>query len=202
MTQEVLKIPKGGWLLQTAAGSSLGHMIARLGRHLGFKTLNVVRRDVYQDSLKQAGADAVVIFDPATDPVEKLREQVKAATGADGIRYAVDPVGGTTASAVVNCLGPQGRMLLFGSLSGQTVEFTPRTIMEADATISGFWLGHFMAQQSLLFKLKLVRRITGLIHSGVLATDIGGQYPLNQITKAVRAAEDQNVSGKIVLGCS
>lgn len=202
MTQELLKVPKGGWLLQTAAGSSLGHMIARLGHHLGFKTVNIVRRDVYRDSLKQAGGDAVVVFDPAKDPMEKLREQVKAATGSDGIRYAVDPVGGTTASAVVNCLGPQGRMLMFGSLSGETVEFTPRTIMEADATISGFWLGHFMGRQSLLFKLKLVRRITGLIQSGVLATEIGGQYSLEQITAAVRAAEDQNVSGKIVLGCS
>ena len=202
MTQELLKVPKGGWLLQTAAGSSLGHMIARLGRHLGFKTVNIVRRDVYRDSLQKAGGDAVVVFDPATDSVEKLREQVKAATGSDGIRYAVDPVGGPTASAVVNCLGPQGRMLMFGSLSGETVEFTPRTIMEADATISGFWLGHFMARQNLLFKLKLVRRITGLIQSGILATEIGGQYSLNQITEAVRAAEDQNVSGKIVLKCS
>lgn len=202
MTQELLKVPKGGWLLQTAAGSSLGHMIARLGRHLGFKTVNIVRRNVYRDSLKQAGGDVVVVFDPAKDPMEKLREQIKAATGSDGIRYAVDPVGGTTASAVVNCLGPQGRMLMFGSLSGETVEFTPRTIMQADATISGFWLGHFMGRQSLLFKLKLVRRITGLIQSGVLATEIGGQYSLEQITEAVQAAEDRNVSGKIVLKCS
>jgi NADPH:quinone reductase-like Zn-dependent oxidoreductase len=59
-----------------------------------------------------------------------------------------------------------------------------------------------MGQQSLLFKLKLVRRITGLIQSGVLATEIGGQYSLGQITEAVQASEDQNVSGKIVLGCS
>ncbi len=202
MTQEILKIPKGGWLLQTAAGSSLGHMIARLGRHLGFKTLNVVRRDVYRESLEKAGANAVVVFDSATDPAETLQEQVQALTGSDGVRYAVDPVGGATASAVVKCLGSQGRLLLFGSLSGQTIEFAPRTIMEADATVSGFWLGHFMAQQGLLFKLKLVRRITGLIQSGILATDIGGQYPLDQITEAVHAAEDQDVSGKIILRCS
>jgi len=202
MTQEILKVPQGGWLLQTAAGSSLGHMIARLGRHRGFKTINVVRRDAYRESLQKAGADAVVVYDAATEPAEKLREQVQAAVGAEGVQYAIDPVGGATASAVVHCLGPQARMLLFGSLSGQPIEFASRTIMQADATISGFWLGHFMAKQGLLFKMKLVRRITGLIQSGILSTEIGQQYSLDQITDAVRASEDQSVSGKIVLKCS
>lgn len=202
MTQEVLKVRKGDWLLQTAAGSALGHMIARLGRHCGFKTVCVVRRDVYRDSLKRAGADAVVVFDPANDPPEQLGKDVRKATGAEGVRFAVDPVGGMTASAVVNCLGPQGKMLLYGTLSGQAVEFAPRSLMESDATIAGFWLGHYMMQQGLLFKLKLVRRMTGLIQTGVLATEIAARYPLEEITEAVRSAEDQNISGKIVLRCS
>lgn len=201
MTQEVLKVPQGGWLLQTAAGSALGHMIARLGKHCGFRTINVVRRDVYHDSLKKAGADAVVVFDPATDPAEKLHEQVQEITGMPGVAYAVDPVGGATGSAVVNSLGPQGRLLMFGTLSGQPVEFIPRTIMENDASVSGFWLGNFMAKQNLLFKLKLVRRITGLIQSGILATEIHSRYALDQIGEAVAAAEDQNVTGKTILTC-
>ena len=74
--------------------------------------------------------------------------------------------------------------------------------MESDATIAGFWLGHYMLQQGLLFKLKLVRRITGLIQTGVLATEIAARCPLEEITEAVRSAEDQNISGKIVLRCS
>ncbi|MCH2203736.1 MAG: zinc-dependent alcohol dehydrogenase family protein [Fuerstiella sp.] len=202
MTQEVLKIPKGAWLLQTAAGSALGHMIVRLGRHCKFRTLCVVRRPASRESLTRAGADAVVVFDPVTDPPEALYERVRAVTGADDLRYAVDPVGGMTASAVVTCLGERGKMLLFGTLSGQPVEFAPRSLMEADAAISGFWLGNFMMQQGLLFKLKLVRRISGLIQSGVLETEIAHHYSLNQITEAVRGSEDQNVTGKIVLRCS
>ena len=44
MARHVLKVPKGAWLLQSAAGSTLGRMMIKLGRHDGFKTLNVVRR--------------------------------------------------------------------------------------------------------------------------------------------------------------
>ena len=44
MVRHVLKVPKGAWLLQSAAGSTLGRMMIKLGKHDGFKTLNVVRR--------------------------------------------------------------------------------------------------------------------------------------------------------------
>ena len=42
MTRHVLKVPPGDWLLQTAAGSALGRMVIRLGKHFGFRTINVV----------------------------------------------------------------------------------------------------------------------------------------------------------------
>src|SRR5262249_21767075 len=44
MVRYVLKVPRGAWLLQTAAGSALGRMVIRLGQLDGFRTLNVVRR--------------------------------------------------------------------------------------------------------------------------------------------------------------
>src|SRR4051812_8233825 len=42
MTRYVLRVPRGAWLLQTAAGSALGRMVIRLGQRYGFRTLNVV----------------------------------------------------------------------------------------------------------------------------------------------------------------
>src|SRR5271165_6473915 len=60
MVRHVLAVPKGEWLLQSAAGSTLGRMIILLGRHDGFKTLNVVRRREAVDELKSLGADAVI----------------------------------------------------------------------------------------------------------------------------------------------
>ena len=201
MTQEVLKVRPGEWLLQTAAGSALGHMIARLGQQCGFKTLNVVRRDAYTESLKRAGATELVVFDPARDPADKLLEQVNRIVGEHGLKYAIDPVGGETASAVTQCLGARARMLLFGTLSGEPIQFSSRHVMEQDASISGFWLSNYMAQQGLLFKLKLVRKITGLIQSGILATEIGGQYPLSDVVSAVQAAAAPGVTGKVLLKC-
>lgn len=45
MTRE-LDVKPGEWLLQTAAGSTVGRLVIQLSRHLGIRTINVVRRRV------------------------------------------------------------------------------------------------------------------------------------------------------------
>ena len=201
MTQEVLKVPRGAWLLQTAAGSSLGRMIIQLGRHCGFRTINVVRREQQADELKSAGADEVITFDPRSQDAQYLQSAVHNIVGADGVGYAIDPVGGAVGSAVTGCLGQAGRMLVFGTLSDGPLQFSSRTLMTKSASVEGFWLGNFMNTVSLPFKLRLVRRITGLIQQGVLASNIAATYSLGQVCEAVVAAEDSSITGKVLLQC-
>ena len=189
MTQEVLKVRSGEWLLQTAAGSSLGTMVARLGDALGFKTLNVVRNEAAVAGLKAAGATEVIVFDPAEDSADELYSAIRGIVGNQGVRHAIDPVGGATGSAMVRALGRKGRMLVFGTLSEQPLQLSPRTLMTQQASVEGFWLGNFMNDRNLLFKLKLVKRITRLIVDGVLSTTIGKTFSLHQIDEAVAAAE-------------
>lgn len=55
MVAEVLAVPEGEWLLQTAAGSVLGRQIIQLAKHRGVKTINVVRRPDLVDELKALG---------------------------------------------------------------------------------------------------------------------------------------------------
>ena len=108
LTTQVLAVPKGEWLLQTAAGSALGKMVIALGKKHGFRTVNVVRRREQVDELKALGADAVLV-----DADGPIAEQVRAATGQAGVKYAIDPVGGETGAQVVEALddGRDGRLL-------------------------------------------------------------------------------------------
>ena len=199
MTQEVLKIPKGAWLLQTAAASSLGKMVIRLGRALGFRTLNVVRRDAVVDELNAEGATEVVVFDSAKNSAQSFQETVRRIVGADGLRYAIDPVGGDTASAVVQSLTANGRLLLFGTLTGQPLQFSSRTLIASQASVEGFWLGPFMNRRGLLFKLKLVKRLTQLILNGTLSSHVSDSFALDRVHEAVVAAEQPGRNGKTLL---
>src|SRR5213076_1428847 len=99
MVNKVLQVPRGSWLLQTAAGSALGRMIIRLGKHQGFRTLNVIRRPEGADELKRLGADAVVVA--AAD----AQGQIRTITQGTMVSYALDCVGGAMGLEAVKALG-------------------------------------------------------------------------------------------------
>lgn len=199
LTQRLLAVPRGHWLLQSAAGSALGKMVIRLGKKFGFHTINVVRRPDQADELKSLGAEAVIVFDGDRDDPAQFKERVLSVSGSSGVKFAIDPVGGKTASAMVSCLGPNGRLLLYGTLSSQPLAFSPRELMTVGARVEGFWLSNFMNSLGLLGKLGLIRTISSLIREGVLTSDVGETFPLEQIADAVRAAEAPGKPGKVLL---
>src|ERR687889_738479 len=63
MTVEELGLQPGEWLLQTAAGSTLGRVVLQIAKQRGFKTINVVRRREQGEELKSLGADEVICTD-------------------------------------------------------------------------------------------------------------------------------------------
>jgi len=194
MSRHVLKVPKGAWLLQSAAGSSLGKMMIKLGKRDGFKTLNVVRRREAIDELKALGGDAVI--SSSDGPID---EQVRAITGGQGVQYAIDPVGGETGAQVFKSLGSEAHMLVYGLLSNEPISFDPRAMIAGKRVIEGFWLGYWMQSRSKLKSLALFREIFGLIRAGILATEPGQAMPLDSIADAVRAAEVVGRHGKVLL---
>jgi len=194
MARHILAVPKGEWLLQSAAGSTLGRMLINLGKHDGFKTLNVVRRGEAIRELEQLGGDAVV--SSSDGPID---EQVLRITGGKGVRYAVDPVGGETGSEVFRSLGENGRLILYGTLSAELITVDPRLVISGPRSVEGFWLGHWMRQRSIPRALLLFREIAALIRVGVLRSEIGRTYPLGEIQAAAQEAATIGRQGKTLL---
>ena len=194
MVRHVLAVPKGEWLLLSAAGSTLGKMIVRLGRRDGFKTLCVVRRSEAKQELIDLGADAVVSSSEGPVP-----DQVRRITGGDGPRFALDPVGGEAGTAIFRSLGKGGRLVVYGSLTGEPIQVDPRSLITSRTTVEGFWLGYWMAERSIPGALRLFREIATLIREGVLSADIGESYPLDRIQDAVRHAAEVGRGGKVLL---
>jgi NADPH:quinone reductase len=193
MTQAILKVPAGAWLLQTAAGSAVGRMVIRLGKHFGFRTINVVRRLFQAEELRREGAEHVIVSGN-----ESLVERVRAMTGG-GVRFALDAVGGETGLAVVEALAPGGKMLVYGTLSGQPIPLDPRLLMVGQKSIAGFWLSEWVRQQNVLGMLRLFRKVQRLIRQGVLTTEIGGSFKIDNFKQAIAQAESGGRKGKVLL---
>src|SRR5262249_7196284 len=193
----VLRVPRGAWLLQTAAGSALGRMLIRLGKHDGFRTLNLVRRREQVAELEREGADAVICTSD-----EDVQARVQQITDGLRARKALDAVGGDTGLAAARALGPGGRLLIYGTLSGEPIPLDPRLLMVGQKSIEGFWLSEWVRQQGMWTMLKLFRRITRLLRADVLTTHVEATYGLDEIAQAVMKAETPGRQGKVLLRLS
>jgi NADPH:quinone reductase-like Zn-dependent oxidoreductase len=194
MTRHVLRVPPGAWLLQTAAGSALGRMVIRLGQRYGFRTLNVVRRREQAEELLRAGGTAAVATNDGP-----LAERVREITGGEGVRFALDAVGGRTGADVLAALGRGGRMLVYGTLAGEPMTLDPRALMVGQKRVEGFWLSEWMHDQGVLTLLRLFRRIGRLMQEGVLTSEAGATFPLTEVRAAVRQAAAPGRRGKVLL---
>jgi NADPH:quinone reductase-like Zn-dependent oxidoreductase len=160
----------------------------------GFRTINVVRRKEQGDELKALGADQVLVESDGPLP-----EQVRRVVGEGGVPFVMDPVGGRTGSQAIECLGNGGRAILYGLLSGEPVTVDPRFLITGSKRVEGFWLADWARSLPMLKKVRLLRRIRGLMREGILTTEIGRTFPLDQVADAVRAAESPGRGGKVLL---
>jgi NADPH:quinone reductase-like Zn-dependent oxidoreductase len=196
MVRRVLAVPRGEWLLQSAAGSELGRMIIKLAKHDGIRTLNVVRRREAVAELERLGADAVIV---STDgPID---EQVRGIVGPGGVKYAIDPVVGETGTQMFKALHEDGRMLVYGSLTGEPIRVgeDPRYILAGHRILEVYWLGYWLPRLEEKERRQLAQDIATLIRDGILETSPGRKYSLDEIGDAVARAETMGRQGKVLL---
>jgi NADPH:quinone reductase-like Zn-dependent oxidoreductase len=196
MLRHVLAIPRGEWLLQSAAGSELGRMIIRLAKHDGIRTINVVRRHESVAELERLGADAVIVS--SAGPID---EQVRRIVGPQGVKYAIDPVVGETGTQMYKALNEDGRMLIYGSLTGEPIRVgaDPRLILAGRRILEVFWLGYWLPRLDETARRQLVQETVTLMREGILETSIGRKFPLDEIGTAVTQAELVGRQGKVLL---
>jgi len=194
MIREVLQVPRGGWVLLTAAGSALGKSIVRLGLRDGFRTICVVRSNTNSAELRALGAHAVIETDS-----QDLVSEVARITAGRGAGFALDCVGGELAGQVVSCLGRNGRLVIYGTLANSPMPIPGRDLMMPMASIEGFLLPTWMAQQSPLKLLGVLRAVKKLTIAGVFHTEVTEKFPLDQAAAAVHAALRAGRTGKVML---
>lgn len=194
LVNEVLRIRRGEWLLITAAGSALGKSVVRMAKRQGFRTLCVIRSNAHTSDLSALGADAVVETD-----TQDLLAEVFRLTGGRGVAHAIDCVGGELTANVVRCLGLGGRLVIYGTLANAPVPLPGRDLMMPVAAIEGFLLPNWLALQTPLTLLKVLRTVKQLMGQGVFDAEVGQIFNLDQVADALSASVERGRAGKILI---
>lgn len=194
MTIEELALKPGEWLLQTAAGSTLGRVVLQIARLRGFKTINVVRRREQVEELRTLGADEVICTED-----EDIVERVKEITGKAGLTKAIDAVGGKTGTAVFQALGRGGVMLVYGVLSLEPMPVDGGRMIFNTATIRGFWLSEWLRTATPEQQQAVTAGMLRSMATNEIVPPVEAEYPLSDVLAAVEHAERPGRSGKVLL---
>ena len=202
LTGGELDVRQGEWLLQTAAGSTVGQSVIQLGAHVGFKTLNVVRRRSAVDDILAMGGTAVICTED-----EDLRERVADIAGHDGVSKAIDCVSGQVGADVSRALAPHGELIVYGALSTHrqtdsdklTIPIFARSLIYETKTVRGFWLFRWFTETPKDRMAAAIDRTVQLAESGALRVPQSQPIPLEKFSDAVYLAEAPEHGGKPLL---
>ncbi|GAB4030672.1 zinc-dependent alcohol dehydrogenase family protein [Spirosoma gilvum] len=188
------KVPEGGWLMLTAAGSAFGKMVIQLCKMRGIKTIGTVRRDDLNPELKALGLTEIINVE-----TENLTARVKEITEGAGVTCVLDAVGGHTATEALKCLGKGGTMLIYGVLSLQDPQINAGLMIFRGLTIRGFWLTDWMHRVDSQTRQDVAQQVISLLASGQIQLPVEASYSLDQIREAVEHAERHGRWGKILV---
>ncbi len=199
------KLKAGEWLLQTAAGSSVGKPILQLAKLLGFKTINVIRRRAQEDEIRALSGDVVIYTED-----EELGSRIAEVTQGKGVTKSIDCVAGAVGGEIVRHLGPGGTMLQYGALSTHRQTdpqklvmpvYSPKLIYAA-ATVRGWWLPLWIRAQPMERARSAMEHILALAGAGQISIPKAARFPLTRIADALHATEQAGRGSKSLLDFS
>ena len=188
-----VELKASDWVIQNAANSAAGRAVIQIAHALGYKTVNVVRREELIEELRTEGGGDVVLMDG-----ENLRDEVKKATGGAPIHLGLNAVGGESALRLMNCLAASGTLVTFGAMSLQPLKIPNGLLIFKDLRFRGIWINKWYDNATPAERMAAFNPIFEMTGRGLLQTKVEKTYSLSEIKAAVEHAARAQRRGKII----
>ena len=186
------RMAPGDRVLVEAVGGSVGSAALALAKQAGCWTLGTASRN---DKLARAtalGCDAVVNY-----TCESVSEQVASLTNGEGMDIGLMTIGDATAHELIDSMGMDGRVVMFGSTGGRDITFNLRigilNIQLLSMSISTS--PAFMTSTMPDFR----DRALPLFASGELTPVVDTVLPMSELVRAHAMVDERTHFGKVIL---
>ncbi|AXI49954.1 MULTISPECIES: zinc-binding dehydrogenase [unclassified Sulfitobacter] len=191
---ETLKAQKGDWIVQTAANGAVGKIMTTLAKSRGINLLNLVRREDAVKELTDLGIDNVLSTSEAGWQ-DKAREII----GEKGAASAIDSVGGDISADLVDLLGLDGELVVFGTATGAPMPLNSGALIMKHITVKGFWGSRVSGDMDPEERKRLITELVTLVAKGELVLEDGGQFGLDDLSAALKASLTPGRPGKVMI---
>ncbi|MBI4277570.1 MAG: NADPH:quinone oxidoreductase family protein [Armatimonadetes bacterium] len=180
----------GERVLINAAGGAVGTAAVQLAKLRGAHVIAAAGDDEKLARVKALGADDVINY-----RTSELSAEVERRTGK--VDLVLESVGGKIFWDSLACLPPLGRMVVFGTASGEIPTLTTRDFSRRNLTIGGFSLPGLMDQREM--SAAAASDLLMMLQRGKIRPVIGHRFPMEKAAEVHRLLEGRQTYGKIVM---
>jgi len=193
LATDTYPIRPGDPVLVHAAAGGVGQLLVQVAKLRGGMVIGTVSTEAKAEVARAAGADHVISYDNFADKVRDL-------TDGRGVAVVYDGVGAATFEGSLAALRIRGTLAVYGTASGPTPPLEiPRLNYAGSLYVTRPSVAHYTVTTEEL--RRRTNDILGWVATADLMVNIGGRYPITQVSDAFAALEGRKSTGKLLLVC-
>jgi NADPH2:quinone reductase len=178
-------------VLVTAAAGAVGHLLVQGAARLGAFVVGVAGCGEKRRTVLRSGAAVAVDYrEPGWE------DRVRSALGGREVGVVLDGVGGVAGRAALELVAPGGRVVMFGTSSGEPTAVSTADLFERALTVT-VAVGPHVARRSGGIRALEARALAEAAAGRF--TPVVQAFPLEGAAAAHAALEDRRTVGKVVL---
>jgi NADPH:quinone reductase-like Zn-dependent oxidoreductase len=185
-------------LVQAAAGSAVGRLLAVLATSRGAVMVNVVRSDEGAAALRDwfPGGSVVSAASPGWPAA------IRAHAGNRPLLAGFDPVGGAMGRELLRLLSPGGTLVSYGALDSAPIPVDPLVLLSGDLRVRGMAITNWLTLNSPAQRARDVAGALALAAREPRQFPVAGRYPLSELAAAVEHAARPRKNGTVLVEIS
>jgi NADPH2:quinone reductase len=178
-------------LIHAVAGG-VGTAAVQIGKLLSFETYGTASSAEKLERVKKLGLDHAINYCE-----EDYETRIKELTGGEGVDAVFEMLGGEHTAKSLRCCRNFGRVIIYGTATGERQKFDVGAMMSRSLSAHGLWLS-VLANDYVLIS-DCLKAMQPWIEQGKLRPEIGHTLPMDEASEAHRLLLQRANYGKIVL---
>jgi len=178
-------------LIHAVAGG-VGTAAVQIGKLLGIEMYGTSSSDDKLAKVKELGLQHAINYKRCD-----YEQAIKDLTHGEGVDAVFEMLGGEHTNKSVRCLRDFGRVIVYGSATGEKAELDTRLLYAKGASVHGLWLTYLSPKRQLMEDAW--KQLSAWISQGHLSPVIGHVFPMGHAQDAYRLLWEGKNFGKVVL---
>jgi len=181
-------------LIHAVAGG-VGTAAVQIGKLLGAQMYGTSSSEEKLARVKPLGLQHAINYKQ-----QDYEQAIKDLTSGEGVDAVFEMLGGEHVNKSVRCVRDFGRVIVYGSATGQKAELNTRLLYARGASVHGLWLTYLSGNRGLM--QQAWQQLSAWTARGLLRPVVGNVFPMEQVQDAYRLLAEGKNFGKVVVKIS